>query len=247
MEKRYSKEIYNDVIENMRGLLQNDRPEGVHLSDLTLCLNKAYYRRVEGDQELTDEQVTVFSLGRMGEAWMRQSFSDAEPILCEGIWCSLDHDTGEDDVPWELKVTKMSINTPVPAHWICQMQAYAYARWQKAVDAASMHLASKRGKIADEQLSKFLEFALVRLCVNGAYKANRNMVVVPEVYTFTRDELEENWDWLQHRRDTLEYCVETGVPPSRELADYEGLDVSFNQCNGCGYSRGICPAERRGR
>jgi len=240
MEKRYSKEIYNDVIENMRGLLQNDRPEGVHLSDLTLCLNKAYYRRVEGDQELTDEQVTVFSLGRMGEAWMRQSFSDAEPILCEGIWCSIDHDGG--DIPWEIKVTKMSSNTPIPRHWLCQMMAYAYARYQCKVKRTG-----KNNKPIEPLDGKWLEFANVRLCVNGDYKANRQMIVVPEVYTFTQDELEENWDWLQHRLDTLEYCVKKGVPPSRELVDYEGLDVSFNQCNGCGYSRGICPAERRGR
>ncbi len=252
MEKRYSRELLVEVTENMRGLLQSgDRAEGVHLSDLNLCLNKAYYRRLEGDQELTDEQVAVFSLGRMGEAWMRQSFSDAEPILCEGIWCSLDHDGGE--VPWELKVTKMSVNTPVPIHWVIQMKAYAYARWQKAVDKQmekekSQKKPHDRETVEEELFLSFNEFACVRLCVNGDYKQNRGMTVVPEIYTFTRQELLDNWEWLQERKDVLEFCLEreNPFPPSKEISDYEGLNTDFNQCNGCGYAKGICPAERRG-
>ena len=73
------------------------------------------------------------------------------------------------------------------------------------------------------------------------------MTLVPEIYTFTRDELEGNWSWLQERAWVLEDCVKEGVPPSLNISDYEGIDTSFNQCNNCGYAHGVCPAERRGQ
>uniref|UniRef100_A0A6M3IHC0 PD-(D/E)XK nuclease superfamily protein n=1 Tax=viral metagenome TaxID=1070528 RepID=A0A6M3IHC0_9ZZZZ len=234
MKSIYSDELYQEVLGKMRERLNSgDRAEGIHLSDLSLCLNKYYLRNKHGEQRLGDDEVVLFGFGRTGEVWLRGSFDDAVPVQCEGIWCSVDH-FGE-TMPWEIKVTKMSVNTPVPEHWLVQMMAYCYANWQTYGCREP-----ESGKLTDA-LGDYCMFANVRMCVMGDYKKMRGITIVPEVLVFEEEEVMDNWMWLQGRKEVLL----SGVLPSSVIGDFEGRASTFNQCDKCLYE-GFCPASSKG-
>lgn len=94
---------------------------GMHLSDLDLCLRRAYYKRMF-PKPLTLKQAIMYALGYALQEYMYPQMEISVEV--EGVFCSPD--------VWELgkevKSTRAGIKIfdPAKPHWISRMKGYCY-------------------------------------------------------------------------------------------------------------------------
>ena len=109
-----------DVLDKVRQRVDKPR-EGIHLSDLLLCLRKTYYRR-QGLLSPTDKECLLYVTGLSIHEFLapESEFS----LVVDGITCS------PDAYGWEIKSGRMSSKNFYPSshpHWEQQILGYCKA------------------------------------------------------------------------------------------------------------------------
>jgi len=97
--------------------LQRPR-EGLHLSDLELCLKKSYYRKLF-PQPISDKQGVMYAIGFGVQQYL---YPEPEKLyICDGINCSPDYYEG-----YEIKTTRAAIKNfnPCKPHWLLRIKGY---------------------------------------------------------------------------------------------------------------------------
>ena len=223
MEKYFDDVLKQEIVERMRTRMQGDRSEGVHLSDLLLCLNRPYFKK-DVEEQLTDQQVLLFSMGRAIQDWLTGVADDADEVQIDGVWMTPDYVQSTN--PWECKLTYMSDNKDTPEHWLRQMKSYCKALGVNTFSCVRLGIMGDWSWVYKRK---------------GVVANDEHPVLTPLTYTFTDEELEENWDWVVRRREMLEMAIDAETPPSLLFADYMGLEDAKWRCKNCGVAV-ICPA-----
>lgn len=189
-------ELKQAAIEALRaeyGLHQHR--DGLHQSELSYCLTKAYNDR-RHYQPPTDYEVKLFSIGFGLERVMLRPAEEQPPeIEMDGIRLSLD--TIQLFGPADLKTTRMSPNGrkgedgfQFPNGWVKQFAAYCKALGVLAFGVVVVHLIQP-------------EIAAWRI-------------------TFTQEELDSHWGWLIDRSNQLESMLAADNPaPFETNEDWE--------------------------
>ncbi len=110
-------EIYNKI----RDRLGREPREGIHLSDLTLCLMKSFHRKRGYSPPPTREQLALFISGFAFQEYLFKNSNNA-PVVLDGIHCTLDVLPGI-----EVKSTRQSMKRFKPeemGHWERQILGY---------------------------------------------------------------------------------------------------------------------------
>ena len=200
------------IIQGIRDRMP-ERSAGVHLSDLTGCLNKYYYKCLYGERPVEDDLLLLFTSGRAIQAWMTGKFEDAPSVTLDGITCSVDN--MENGVHEELKYTYSSSNKPIKQQWLTQIMGYCKAHGVR-------------------------EFVLSQWNVMGdwswVYKRKdrpvdgRHPVLTSTRMVFTDAEIDENWEWCLRRKQVLEMAEKNRVEPSLIVPDWLGEIDGRWQC-----------------
>jgi hypothetical protein len=186
--------------------MDSHRP-GMHQSELSYCLTKAYWERT-APMPPTETEVTLWSIGFALERVIFVGQQQPEPLVLDGVTLSLDSLSLFG--PVDLKSTRMRANGrkgeggfQVPDRWKKQMAAYTYAlimlglATEPSFGIVVMHLVEP--KITAWQL------------------------------TWEMHELAEHWAWLMDRSNQLENMLATQQPmPYQSNESWE--------CEHCRYS-----------
>ena len=191
--------------------------EGIHLSTVVYCITSSYYEMSLNDVGPTPQEVLLFALG-----YGLQDILTPEPAVLEvmqkdGITYSPDYMLKFKDAHdlYELKTTRMSASKgdahEFPETWVEYMKGGCF-------------------------IQNVNEYRLVVLYMMGNWKPP-----FPDIkgyhFTFTREELEDNWGRLLERKLVLEEALANDPPgpptPKKWCKDWE--------CKYCRY-KVICDA-----
>ena len=162
---------------------EGERAEGLHVSDLIMCLRKAWIRQRTGEVPLDYSTVLVFSVGRAMQDWLTGQIGDEVGIEKDGIHGTPDYRDG-DGVLSELKATYYSSSKDIGETYHYHEQLGAYLA-----------------------MTGELEGRLIVFYVNGDYKKDRRQMKVFDLQ-FTKEELDQWWSELLERKVILESAME---------------------------------------
>ena len=183
-----------------------DRP-GLHQSALSGCLTRAYHDKTDFNPP-TDKSVGFFVIGFAFERVLLASEeSRPESFEVDGITLSLD--TKNLFGPADLKTTRKNPNGrkgengfQPPASWPVQFKAYRYGL-------------NQIGEVG-------YDFGVIVLHLLGGELMGWR-------YTFTQEELDENWAWLLQRKRQLEWMLaHEDAQPFQHNADWECLECVYS-------------------
>jgi hypothetical protein len=198
---------------------------GVHCSDLIYCLNKQVLRKALPllPQE---HSILLFSLGWSTQRWLTGKDKDEEPVEVDGILVT--KDALREGIPWELKATFKSSTKVIEEEdsWLAQIKAQCYT-----MDVLEAYLS--RVEIMGNWKSIFGKKE------EKDFPENRKPTLSVFKLIFTKEELEDNWNWLLSRKKLY----------LKLLADFKknnvllpaALSLPINHAWECGY----CPNEYR--
>jgi hypothetical protein len=209
--------IMLDHIADMYGI--KTKREGVHVSTLLYCLKKQQMDNGAEETRLvpTDQEVMLFALGWGLQDVMTPKSAETPTLVKDGITYRPDFVFALKDWVCELKTTRMSstkgLMRQFPEGWVKYMKAGCLITERNTYD-------------------------LTVLYILGNYKPP-----FPEIksyrFTFTEEELRDNWTWILERKAIYDYAMSTGtikLPP-----------YTFNEaweCKNCRYAL-ICDAESK--
>jgi hypothetical protein len=183
-------EMYDWIIKRVQQLNGVQRTAGIHMTELIYCLTAGYYERLS-PLPYTRESAMTMALGIALERLIIPEEKRAEVGTCDGIDYSPDF-WFRGDIPSELKTTRMSSNKTVtrefPETWMQQIMGYCYAR-------------------------KMLEYALATVHIMGNYKPPFPEILAVK-FTFTQQELDNNWKNLLYRREVYLKAFAEQKPPA---------------------------------
>lgn len=220
MQIKQDEFLYRQVIAILDKLNNKDRSEGIHFSSLNSCLRKHFYAQKHPslEKENLDHTTLLFAMGLAFESYITGGKKQKEYCI-DNIYLTPDF-VLEDGEAWEIKTSYFSSNKDISENeqYIRQIKAYC-----KAVGV--------------------LEFGLVVLYYLGDWSwvwkrkgkevNNRKPIMNTYKFTFTEDEINENWQTAKLKRDWLIQAIRSGVPPLPIKLDYE--------CKFCKWgSQGIC-------
>ncbi len=169
----------------------NEERTGTHLSDLTVCITKTFWKKFNKGRTInfTDQTVLFFLIGLGLEKMLRGGEPAPATKIKDGVEYTPDHYDPEFEMFDEMKSTRMGWkkdgDEPTkgwPAEWIRRMKGYCYA---EGVEKWGMDV--------------FLVIPAQLHAVD---------------FTFDPVELQEFWhDYVLPRKAILEEALETGVPP----------------------------------
>ncbi len=187
---------------------------GMHVSDLTGCLTKSYWKRRE-PEPLSETEIGLFSIG-WGLERVFISRLHMEPLVVDGIVGTPDF-AFPDGTPGDLKTTRMAPGGrkgedgfQMPEGWLRQFRAY---RWMlnhtRPANTQLWEMARHQGH----------NFGVVVV-----------HLIQPELKVwqlqFSDTELEDNWTWLTTRANILENLLAGDNPqPFQHNEEWE--------CKGC--------------
>jgi len=188
-----------------------ERP-GIHLSDLLLCLRKAWYRK-KGLAPGSDEDVVYWITGKGYHAILEEEAKEVE-LEKDGIIGTIDAlklgEPGRREIlPIEVKSTRKSSARGLEDSpwWLEQLKGYCHL------------LGVRKGR-------------LTVLHLMGDYRERAPKILTWDL-EFTQDELEENWRWLLRRKEVLERALEEDRPPEGPREDWECGSCSIKLCEKC--------------
>lgn len=208
-------QIERELYERLRKKYHTEKPLP-HLTEVIGCLTRSYFDRFEPLQ-LTDRELALFSIGfGLETVILRDEDTPApESVQLDGLWLTPDYTTVSEG-ELDLKSTRMypgedgSPKRGLPEGWKIQFMAYAY-RWMLQQEQA----------MPVERYEIPYSVGIVYL---GAAE------IACGTFMFKRDELVENWAYVQSRKDIYMQYVEKQRCPA---------PYAFNQdweCNYCRYS-----------
>ena len=167
---------------------------GIHQSDLCFCLNKQALRKLH-PQDPEDHELLLYSLGWATQRWLTGQDTDEPEKEVDGITVTLDaiHDvytpTDHYRSPWELKATFQSSSRPIEEniHWVRQIMAQCYITGTTEAYLSRLEIMGNWKSIGKKEEKNLPE--------------NRKPTLSAYKLTFTQDELDRNWTWMQDRRD----------------------------------------------
>lgn len=167
-----------------------------HVTELIYCLTRSWYNRFQ-PVHISQREVTIFLLGSLLEVILLQKQKYHVGGIVDGISFESDFIAAYDDIPGELKTTRMSASRDpsmptdkggLPQTWIKQILSY-----MRCLDVREM--------------------SLVVFFLLGDYKppfpSLKAWRVVADI-----EEIVRNWIWLEDRRDTYLLAVERAIPPT---------------------------------
>ena len=122
MDWTYNEALREDIVNRVRTRFGNR--EGIHLSDLTLCLRKPYFRKKGLSPSISDEQVLLYisGFGLQGQLFPL----NGETYSLDDIKCTPDY-IGPNKELIEIKSTRASsakFHLEDMAHWLMQVVGY---------------------------------------------------------------------------------------------------------------------------
>lgn len=202
----------------------NSRRPGIHQSEVSYCLSKAFWERTS-PLPLTEKEILLFSIGFSMERVILAREETPKELILDGISCSLDTINlfGSAD----LKTTRMRAKGrkgedgfQPPEGWKKQFMAYRYALNRTEEDKHwpnYVHHNDMPGYAHD--------FGVIII-----------HLVEPEIsayrFQFSDEEMEANWARLMTRKTQLESMLETNDPrPFTTNSDWECTHCRYKlQC-----------------
>jgi len=203
-----------------------DRP-GLHQSALSGCLTRAYHDKTDFIPP-TDKSVGFFVIGFAFERVLLASEENRpESFEVDGITLSLD--TKNLFGPADLKTTRKNPNGrkgengfQPPASWPVQFKAYRYGLNRMAAVCRSGNYCWIHGDKEERCPEIAYDFGVIVLHLLGGELMGWR-------YTFTPEELDENWQWLLQRKRQLEWMLaHEDAQPFQHNADWECLECVYS-------------------
>lgn len=167
-----------------------DRPTGIHLSDLLVCLARSYYNRMVGTPVSQEPVINLqFMLGEAFHAWLE--VQPEHPMLFDGRWQTPDQVETETGIllPVEIKSTRYSSAKGLVDYHLDQLAGYC------------LGYGVNKGR-------------MVVLYMMGDYGANRQPQFSVADVEFSDAELARWRKHLNYRQELLQHALDTGAPPS---------------------------------
>jgi len=168
--------------------------EGIHLSTVIYCLTRSYYDLTLDDVAPTPQEVLLFALGYGLQDILTPEKAVLEVVEKDGIFYSPDYKLklGDTHDLYELKTTRMSAKKgdehEFPETWIEYMKGGCF-------------------------IQNVNEYRLVVLYMMGDWKPP-----FPSIkgynFTFTDEELIDNWGYIMERKVMLEASLLSKSPPT---------------------------------
>ena len=171
------------------GLMRLKKREGIHVTDLTGCLRRAYYRIKGVKEDLEVETELRMEIGKILEELTKMGEMEQIKAEKDGIIGTVDAIDGEKII--EKKMTYYSSNKGLHEDWIEQGKAYC--------------------KIFDRNK---VQFRIIYLL--GDYKRPFKPEVKFWIVEFDKNEIDDFWEELLMRRDELIISLEENNPPPME-------------------------------
>ena len=206
---------------------------GIHVSDLTACLTKAYWAKTD-PQQPSDTEIGLWSIGWSLERVIIPRLH-VEPFEVDGITMSLDFQLPDGTIA-DLKTTRMAPQGrkgeggfQMPESWLRQFAAYRYG-WNQRPDLPCLSCGHvhQTGK-CQTAIPHFCS------CPTAVHPTDFGVVVVHLIpaeitcwrVTWTEQELNNLWVEMLERANVLENLLATGEPHPFQynLGDWE--------CRGC--------------
>lgn len=183
-------QVEQELLRRLRIKYLKPREEGIHVSELYRCLTASYWNKSE-EHKLppTDKELLYFAIGFALEEVLLKNGDNEDQVSeqMDGIWLSKDYvDLG--GIGLDLKSTRMYLlDSGVPKYGWSSM-------WMR----------------------QFMSYA--RLMDKTIYSVAILQLIKPDfiagTFTFTDEELEENWQWVLKRKHILTTYMDMGVPPT---------------------------------
>jgi hypothetical protein len=210
--------IMLDHLAEMYGI--KSKREGIHLSTLIYCLKKQQLDNGDDNSRIvpTDQEVLLFALGWGLQDVMTPKSTETPTLEKDGIVYRPDFVFALKDWVCELKTTRMSstkgLMRDFPKGWLIYMKGGCVMTGRNTYDLSVLYMM-------------------------GNWKPP-----FPEIksyrFTFTDEELKDNWDWLITRRNVYKYALESNTP----LDPYVWNEPY--ECKNCRYFT-ICDAESKSK
>jgi hypothetical protein len=189
MERADNPELTRLMLDHLANLYKlKQKREGIHLSTLIYCLTRSFFDQ-QDMIEPTDNEVMLFALGLGLQDVLTPTSANTPIYEKEGITFSPDMYF---EVPnfgmVELKTTRMSSGKEVlPETWFEYIKGGCYMIGSNIYDLAILHMLGNYHP----------PFPILR----------------SERLTFTKEELQSNWDYLLERKAVYCKALETNIPP----------------------------------
>lgn len=196
-------QLEQELVARLRQKYLTEKPLP-HLTELLYCLTRSYFDRTD-PLEVTKKELLYFAVGFGLEAVLLRSEGDKdiESVEMDGIWLTLDY-VDLQGVGVDLKSTRMwTTESGVPKNG-----------WPET------------------WLKQFMAYA--RVLGQTDYKVAVAYIGQPDlvggVFRFSKEQVEENWQWVLERKEVYEDFIFKGEAPT----PYE-----YNQsweCKNCKYA-----------
>jgi hypothetical protein len=196
-------QLRNELMSRLRDKYITDREDWPHLSEVIYCLTKSYFERTDPIQ-VTEKELLYFSIGfALEDVLLRISGPSIESVELDGLWLTPDYFAlrgGQMD----LKTTRMyadEMGRPKrgwPEGWIQQFKAYSYLEWVQA------H--SSEYPLAEGRLPDYFNYSVGILYLGQP-------ALECGTFKFTQQEILDNWNNLQTRKEIFIDHMDKGVIP----------------------------------
>lgn len=172
----------------------SQKRDGIHLSTVVYCITRSYFDMTLKDVGPTPQEVLLFALGYGLQDILTPEKATMEVMEKDGIFYSPDYKLklGDTQDLYELKTTRMSSNKgdihEFPETWIEYMKGGCF-------------------------IQNVNEYRLVVLYMMGNWKPP-----FPSIkgyhFTFTDEELIDEWNRIKERKTMLSVSLLTKIPPT---------------------------------
>lgn len=191
-------QLRKELLDRLRSKYLTPRPDMPHLSEVMYCLTRSYFDRTDPIPP-SEAELLLFSVGFGLEEVLLRDQTSLAPVTSylDGLWLTPDYVAlagGELD----LKTTRMGLKRlgedmhGVPETWLEQFKAYAY-------------------KMAQSPVTDLPE--TVPYSVGVLLLASVPPELVVGTFTFTKQELLDNWFRIQSRKAVYMAHFEIKTPP----------------------------------
>ena len=210
--------------------MNQPRDGGLHGTSLLYCLTKLYYEHTD-PLPITDTEVGLFSVGFGLERVLINSKADALPVKWDGISFTPDFWLLGDLA--DLKTTMMSEGKSLGcvkcgSEWKGHSKAHKYEKNEQK--APFEPPASWAKQFANYAYVMWKTTGELRLQFRAAVLHLMTRTYKSYMYTFTQEELEDQWAQTSSRRDEYLRMLEQQRPEPYGHLGYEG------ECANCRYS-----------
>ena len=185
-------EMERKILNALRRKLESDR-KGWHVTDLTCCPRKTYFRKKGIKGETSNGRILALTAGRAHHELIEISPIREVPVEKDGIKGTVDM---VEERICEIYTTRRRSEDPRAFKMkLKQLMAYCYMLGRNEGDLIIFHL----------------------IGVTGSTEPKLRVYT----FTFTDEELEKNWKELKRRKEIIELALMNGKPPDEKGEPWE--------------------------